>query len=189
MRWRLEPRAGVDAAAREQTDRAVAEVPGDRIGGVTSLLVLGEEADERALERRVQRREHDRQRGLGDPRVRGEGRGERAKALARRELVDESVERCSVHAAGGELAPRRHRSPCPSARSEGHAWARTQRDIPNKPAGSRQPPPGVPPYPYDDASWNRLTVGERHRAERRQLKRCCAAAKPSASKVSTQSAA
>ena len=113
MRGRLEPRLGLYAAAWEEPDGVGIHVPGDRVGGVAGVLVLGEEADERRPERREQRREDKRERGLRDACVRRERVGERAEALARGKLIDESAERGPVHAFGGEHAPRRHRSDQP----------------------------------------------------------------------------
>ncbi len=84
-------------------------VPGDRLGGVPRLLVLREQADDGSRELLVQRGEHERKRGLGDAGGAREVGEERAKALARGELLDEAGERgCRrVHAAGGNGVPRR----------------------------------------------------------------------------------
>ena len=106
---RLESGAGTHATAREEGHARGIGVPADSLGDVTCLLVLGEEADERALERTMQRREEKRERRLRNAGVRREGVDERAEALIRGERVDETGERrCRwVHAAGGNRVPRR----------------------------------------------------------------------------------
>ena len=84
VRRRLEPRAPVDAAARQQRDPFVAEEPAGRLGGVAGIGVLGKQADERALELLCERRE-DRsgERGLGDA-ARGRQRSAASTASPRR---------------------------------------------------------------------------------------------------------
>ena len=116
---RLEPRPCVHAAAREQRHAVGVEVPGDGLGDVARLLVLREQADERAAEIHVQRREDEWERRLGDTRVRRKVVRERTEAVARGERVDEAGERgdCVVHAAGGIRIPPGDRSRvCASAR-------------------------------------------------------------------------
>jgi hypothetical protein len=90
MRRRLEPRAEANATARKQRDSSRIEVPGDGLGNVTRLLVLGEKANERAGEGFVQGGENERQRGFRDTRWRRKVIDERAKSLARGELGDET---------------------------------------------------------------------------------------------------
>ena len=92
VRGRIEPRVRADATARQERNRRGIDEPADSLGDVARILVLGEHADERAFERRVQRPEEERQRGLGHARVRRERVDERGEALARGELVDEPRE-------------------------------------------------------------------------------------------------
>ena len=82
------------------------------IGDVARLLVLSEQADERAAEIHVQCREDEWERRLGDTRVRRKVVRERTEAVARGESVDEAGERgdCVVHAAGGIRIPPGDRS-------------------------------------------------------------------------------
>src|SRR5262249_57027616 len=81
-RW-LEARGPGHAAARKECDLLVAQVPGRGFRDVPGVSVLGCEHDERAAELLVERRDDERQRGLGDA---GAGIGqfleERAEALA-----------------------------------------------------------------------------------------------------------
>ncbi len=74
VRRRLEPRPPADAAARQQRHPIVAEVPGGGLGGVPGVCVLGEQADERAVEVKVERREDERQCRLRNPRGGGLGK-------------------------------------------------------------------------------------------------------------------
>ena len=97
MRRRLEPRAPANAAARQQRDPLLAEEPARPLGRVAGVGVLGQQHDERAAQLLVQRRQQQRQRGLGDPRGRGQGIRERGQALIVEELLDERVE----HGTGG----------------------------------------------------------------------------------------
>ncbi len=108
MRGWLEPGARANAAARKERDRRGVDVPADRVGEVARFLVLGDEADERALERRVKGGEEQRKRGLGHTRVRRERVDECAEPLARGELLDDPGKRCRcwVHTAGGNGVPR-----------------------------------------------------------------------------------
>ena len=89
---RIEARVDAHATARQERDRRGVDEPADSLGDVARVLVLGEHADECAVERRVQRREEERQRRLGHTRVRRERVDERGEALARSELVDEPSE-------------------------------------------------------------------------------------------------
>ena len=94
-----------DAAAREQRDAVGAEEPRCALGRVPSVGVLGQEDQQPAPELLVQRREHERERGLGDARPAGKGLRERLEPVARRELRDEGVKGCLVHANGGKRGP------------------------------------------------------------------------------------
>ncbi len=66
MRRRLEPRAPVDAAARQQRDALLADEPARSFGRVPGVGILGQQHDERPAEPLVQSRQQQRQRGLGD---------------------------------------------------------------------------------------------------------------------------
>jgi hypothetical protein len=89
MGRRLEPGAGANAAARKECYHGGVDVPAERVGGVTRLLVVGEEADERPPEAGVKRREDEGKNRLRDARVRGEVIEVRLEALAPRECLDE----------------------------------------------------------------------------------------------------
>ena len=137
MRWWLETRSKRNAAAREERDPTRVHVPGNRLRSVACFLVLGEEADERALEGAVQRREQEWKHG-----VRHASRGrevlyEHAEAIARGELGDESGEWGTrlVHAAGGKRVPRGHRNLAAEPSRSSH-----------------QPPPGAPDAPLGTLS-------------------------------------
>ena len=94
MRRRLEPRVPADAAAREERDLLLAEVPGRRLGRVSRVRVLGEQHEQRAAEVQVERREDGRQPGL---RHTGGGSSqvlrERLEALGCRQLARERQQR------------------------------------------------------------------------------------------------
>ena len=92
VRRRLEPGAPVDAAARQQRDPLLAEEPARSVGRVPRVRVFGKEHDERPPQVLVQRREQERQRGLGDPGRSGKRVRERAQPLVREELLDERME-------------------------------------------------------------------------------------------------
>jgi hypothetical protein len=83
----------MDAAAREERDAIGIAVPADRFRDVASLLVLGEEAHERARELALERREHERQGRLRHARIRREVVRERLEPLARDERFDEPGKR------------------------------------------------------------------------------------------------
>ena len=97
MRRRLEARAPVDAAARQQGDVLGTEEPPGRLGRVAGVRVLRQEAHERPFELLVQRGEQERQHGLGDPCTGGERGGELLQGLVRAERGDEGVEHGTVH--------------------------------------------------------------------------------------------
>ena len=88
----IEARVDAHAAARQERNRGGVDEPADSLGDVACVLVLGEHADECAVERRAQRPEEERQHGLGHTCIRRERVDERGKALARSELVDEPSE-------------------------------------------------------------------------------------------------
>ena len=101
MRRRLEPRAPVHAAAREQRDPLLAEEPARALGRVASIGVLGQQHDERAAQLLVQRGQQQRQRRLGDPRGRRQRIREGGQALVAEQLLDERVQ----HGPGGSCGP------------------------------------------------------------------------------------
>ena len=112
VRRRLEAGLPANAAARHRADELVAEEPGGGLGDVARIDVLGDEADERTLEALVERRQHDRQGGLGHPRTGGQRLREGGEALVVHELADECVEYRTVHDEGRNLAvPPFDRSP------------------------------------------------------------------------------
>ncbi len=93
VRRRLEARAPAHAPAGEERDAVVAEEPGRGLGDVARVRVLGREHDERAAELFVERRDDERQSGLGDTRAGfGQLLEEQAEALALGELTNERVE-------------------------------------------------------------------------------------------------
>ena len=69
VRRRLEAQLPAHAAARQVADALLAQEPAGGLGGVAGVRVLGEQADEPALEALVQRREHDGQRRLRNART------------------------------------------------------------------------------------------------------------------------
>ena len=104
VRRRLEPGFPADAAAREQPDPLRPEVPGRRLGGVAGVSIVGQDADEPAVELQVKRRCDERQGRLRDPRAAtGQVRGEAAEPfvlgeLARKRREDRRVsQRLLVH--------------------------------------------------------------------------------------------
>jgi len=101
VRRRLEAGFPADAAARHEPDLLLAEEPGGGLGGVARVGVLREEADERAFELLVQRREQHGQRRLRDAGTGRERLCELAEALQFRELADKCVQYGTVHANGG----------------------------------------------------------------------------------------
>ena len=93
VRRRLEARAPAHAAAGEERDAVVAEEPGRGLGDVARVGVLGREHDERAAELFVERRDDERQSGLGHARAGfRQLLEEQAEALALGELTNERVE-------------------------------------------------------------------------------------------------
>ena len=91
VRRRLEPRAPVDAAARQQRDVLGAEEPAGRVGRVARVGVLWQEAHERAIELLVQGREEQREHGLRDPRPGRQCGDVLLQALVRAERGDEGM--------------------------------------------------------------------------------------------------
>ena len=91
MRGRLETGFPADAAARQRPHDVVAEKPGDGVGSVARVDVLGHEADERTLEALVQRREHDRKRRLADAGALRERVREGGELFVLDQLADEGV--------------------------------------------------------------------------------------------------
>ena len=87
----------MDASARQQRDPLVAEEPARALGRVPGIGVLRKQADERALTLLVERREQQRQRGLGDARRRRQRLDVGGEALLRKQLLDERVQ----HRPGG----------------------------------------------------------------------------------------
>jgi hypothetical protein len=76
----------------------VTEEPTRRFGDVARVCVLGSEDDERSRQILVERSDHERERGLGDPGPRvWQLLEERAEALAVGELANERVKDGSVH--------------------------------------------------------------------------------------------
>ena len=98
----LEPRAVVDAAAREERDALVAEQPRRSLRDVARVAVLRRNEHERTRQPLVQRREHERQGGLGNACARWQGLCERGKTLVLGELADECVQDRTVHDEGPE---------------------------------------------------------------------------------------
>ena len=82
VRRGLEPGLPADAAGGEQPDVLLAEEPGRGLGGVPGVVVVGQQADERAFAGEPERREEERQDRLGHARA-AWGLHERAQALAR----------------------------------------------------------------------------------------------------------
>ena len=97
MRRRREPALVGDAPRGEQPDALGAQEPAGRVGGVASIGVLREQADERALDSGLaagepERGEEERQEGLGDPCRRAPLRArERTQPLALGELGREGL--------------------------------------------------------------------------------------------------
>jgi hypothetical protein len=88
-RW-LETGARVHPATGEKRHRRGIEVPADAFGEVACLLVFRDQADERAGEVGVQRRQQERQDRLRDACVGREGVREGAEAVGARERLDET---------------------------------------------------------------------------------------------------
>ena len=97
VRRGVEAGAPVDAAARQHRDAFVAEEPRGALGGVASVLILRGQQNERAIELLVERREQQRQRGLGDAGGRRERLGKALEASVARSSRDERMEDRLVH--------------------------------------------------------------------------------------------
>ena len=105
MRWRLQPGHDIDAATGHEGDSVVAQIPARGLGRVTRVRVLRQQADERAVEMKVERGENERKRRLGHARGRRQRVRERAEPLAFGELACEHVEDGRVHDDGRDLRP------------------------------------------------------------------------------------
>ncbi len=105
VRRRLEARGVRDAAAREQGDALRPEEPRRALRRVAGVGVLGQQDQEPAAELLVERREDERERGLRDTGAAREGLRECLEAFAGRELCDEGVKGCLVHANSGKRGP------------------------------------------------------------------------------------
>ena len=144
---RLEAGTEANAAARKQRDTRRIAVPGDRLGRVARLFVLGEQADERARERLVQGGEDERQRGLRD----AGGRGKSSRNARKRSLeassatrperadLDGSMRLAGIASRGVIVALSLRLAAIPP--TAGATRLRRGRRSP------RQPPPGAPPCP------------------------------------------
>ena len=85
------------AAGREQRDVLVAEEPTGCLRCVAGVGILGQQHDQAALQLVVQRRQDERQDGLGDASARRQRAGELLEPLLRAEAFDEAVENGTVH--------------------------------------------------------------------------------------------
>ena len=120
VRRRLEPGLPADAAAREERDALVPQVPGRRLGGVARVGVLGQHGEQRPVEVEVERSEDERERRLGHARRRvAKVVGERDEPLVRRELGGDRAERRDL---GGRRL-RVHDEGRNSRSAEGHCTA------------------------------------------------------------------
>ena len=95
--WRrLEPRSEANAAGRQEGDPVVADEPACRLGDVARIGVLGQEHAKAATELLVERREEERQRGLGHPRPGGQRRGECGQPFVSAQALDKRIEERTV---------------------------------------------------------------------------------------------
>ena len=106
VRRRLESRLPAHAAAGQQRDALLAEEPAGGLGRVARVGVVGEQADERPAELLPERRQHERQRRLGDASACRKRLRECVQPLVRCELADEGVEDRTVHDDGTRHASR-----------------------------------------------------------------------------------
>jgi hypothetical protein len=97
VRRGLETGAPMHTAAWQQRNAFVAEEPRGTLRGVARVRILRRQQHEWAVELFVQRREQQRERGLGHACGRGERLGEALEALALTESVDEGVQDRLVH--------------------------------------------------------------------------------------------
>ncbi len=131
VRRRDQSRLVRDAPARKEGDPRGVPEPRGAVGSVPRVGVLGEQHEERAAELGVERREHERQHRLRDAGPRRERVDERLEALGAPKLLHEGGERRDggraggglVHAAGGDRAPRGHRTGPLANHPQGHPRA------------------------------------------------------------------
>ena len=97
MRRRIEARAPLHAATRQQRDSLVADEPRHPLGEVPCVGVLRHEDDELPVELLVQCREQQRQRRLRHARSGGERLGVGAQTIALAKLVDKGMKNRQVH--------------------------------------------------------------------------------------------
>ena len=97
VRRRFETRSPVHAARGEQRDILVSEEPTGCLRGVAGVSVLRQQHDQTTLQLLVERRQDERQDGLGDASARRQRCGELLEPLLRAEAFDEAVENGTVH--------------------------------------------------------------------------------------------
>ena len=103
VRRRLEPGLPADAAAREERDVFLAEVPGRRLGRVPGVRVLGEQQSKRPAETEVERREEER--NAGSETRAPAPRSSSAKAASRSLAASSRASGCSEGAVGRSAGP------------------------------------------------------------------------------------
>ena len=91
------PGLPANAARREERHRLVAEEPRGRLGDVARVGVLGQRDDEPSAELVVERRDDERQDGLGHAGTRRQRLSEFLEALLSANALDEAVENGTVH--------------------------------------------------------------------------------------------
>ena len=106
MRRRLEPRGVRDAPARQQRDPLGPEEPRRPSAASRASASSGSRIRRPRPSSSWSVASTSGRRRLRHPRTSGQGRHEGLEAVARRELRDECVKGCLVHANGGERAPR-----------------------------------------------------------------------------------
>ena len=127
-----------DATTREERDLVRIAEPARSVGRVACCCVVGEQHEQWAPDLLVERRENQREHGLGHPGACREHPDERGEALVPAELVDEGGERRGsqrasvgggrVHAFGGDRAPRGHRTRrWPALPTSSAGWAQRER--------------------------------------------------------------
>ena len=131
VRRRDQPRLVGDAPARKERDPRDVPEPRRAVRSVPRVGVLGQQHEERAAELGVERREHERQHRLRDAGAGRQRADERLEALGAPKLLHEGGERRDggraggglVHAAGGDRAPRGHRTARLTNHPQGHPRA------------------------------------------------------------------